>query len=100
MINKLVQKGGVLPPHLIVNGACRIGDDPIAGGGFADIWKGKIEAMPGTFVALKVLRIFGRPEDRKTAFSVGEVSQAVTPALMTSLSGILQRGYGVATIQT
>lgn len=34
----------------------RLGDNPLAGGGFADVWKGKVREIS---VALKVLRIFG-----------------------------------------
>ncbi len=50
---------GELPPSLFVRGVYRSGDNPICGGGFADIYKGTIDGKAG-FVALKVLRMFDR----------------------------------------
>ncbi|EJD00249.1 kinase-like protein [Fomitiporia mediterranea MF3/22] len=55
-LQKLVDKTGVLPKHLFLSGIKRIGENPIAGGGFADVWKGKSGERT---VALKVIRIFG-----------------------------------------
>ncbi|KLO11587.1 kinase-like protein [Schizopora paradoxa] len=55
LLNKLVELTGILPDGLFVNGVKRLGDNPVAGGGFADVWKGEIR---GTSVALKVIRVY------------------------------------------
>ena len=46
---------GFIPPYLLLSGVRRLDKDPIAGGGFADVWRGKLH---GEVVALKVLRDF------------------------------------------
>ncbi len=56
-IIKLVEARGKLPNSLFISGVHRIGDNPIGGGGFADIWQGTTDDKAG-IVALKVLRIF------------------------------------------
>ncbi|KIK65019.1 hypothetical protein GYMLUDRAFT_382205 [Collybiopsis luxurians FD-317 M1] len=43
-----------LPVSLIVEDVSREGQNPVAGGGFADIWRGSLEEKP---VCLKVLRL-------------------------------------------
>ncbi|ESK94318.1 hypothetical protein Moror_8183 [Moniliophthora roreri MCA 2997] len=53
-MQKLVKKHHILPPSLFVKNVVRQGDHPICGGGFSDIWKGK---MAGEHVCLKVLRM-------------------------------------------
>ncbi|KAH8113199.1 kinase-like protein [Phellopilus nigrolimitatus] len=55
-LQKLVNATGFLPKYLFLPGVKRVGDNPVTGGGFADVWKGK---MGERHVALKVLRIFG-----------------------------------------
>ncbi len=53
----------------VVGGSNTTGPDTIAvaWGGFADIWKGTFK---GELVALKVLRLYGQPEDQKALISV------------------------------
>ncbi len=70
LLNKLVMKGATFPPRLIVRGISQVGANPVAGGGFADVWKGKLK---GKDVALKVLRIFGSPEERAVTYKVGDI---------------------------
>ncbi|EEB93254.1 hypothetical protein MPER_08119 [Moniliophthora perniciosa FA553] len=53
-MQKLVKKHHVLPPSLFVEDVVRRGNYPICGGGFSDIWKGR---MAGKDVCLKVLRM-------------------------------------------
>lgn len=60
-------KGSTLPGGLLITDVHRIGDNPVAGGGFADVWKGWHKKED---VALKVLRIFGNPEDRANTYKV------------------------------
>jgi hypothetical protein len=56
-LRELCRKSGQLPPSLsITEGLRRGGDHPLAGGGFADVWKGDLDEH-GT-VAIKVLRLF------------------------------------------
>ncbi|TDL15389.1 kinase-like protein [Rickenella mellea] len=59
VIFDLVSKTGILPSHLFICGARRVGRNPVIGGGFADVWRGELRGEP---VALKVLRIFQRGE--------------------------------------
>ncbi|TDL22521.1 kinase-like protein [Rickenella mellea] len=54
-IKKIIAKTGLLPQNLFVKGLSKIGDNPLVGGGFADVWKGEFH---GELVALKVLRVF------------------------------------------
>ncbi|KIK65877.1 hypothetical protein GYMLUDRAFT_158458, partial [Collybiopsis luxurians FD-317 M1] len=50
----------ILPSSLIVKDLQRIGQNPISGGGFADIWCGT--AGSNQSVCLKVLRLFLEPD--------------------------------------
>lgn len=60
-------KEGILPDQLMVHGVEKLGDFAVAWGGYADIWKGTFK---GELVALKVLRLYGQPEDQKALLSV------------------------------
>ncbi|KAH8113076.1 kinase-like domain-containing protein [Phellopilus nigrolimitatus] len=53
---------GILPSLIVIPGIKRLGDDPVHGGGFADVWKGEFE---GHLLALKVLRIFSKADNDK-----------------------------------
>lgn len=55
-LKKMVKASGRLPRYLFVSDVRRLGGNPLAGGGFADVWRGEAH---GASVALKVLRIFG-----------------------------------------
>lgn len=60
---------GELPPRLYVSGVRRIGDNPIGGGGFADIWQGRTNGK-ADIVALKVLRIFNHGGEDQAVLQV------------------------------
>lgn len=55
LLRAIVKETGQIPSAMIIRDVTRSGSDPVAGGGFADVWGG----MQGNInVALKVLRIF------------------------------------------
>lgn len=58
----IVKDSGQLPSSIIINDVTRCGFNPVSGGGFADVWKGR---LGGIVVAMKVLRIFGEGELNK-----------------------------------
>ena len=62
-LKRLVLKSGVFPSNLFVHGAKRVGRNAVAGGGFADIWQGKL--LDGTIAALKVLCLFKNTEEER-----------------------------------
>ena len=66
-LRRLVLKHGKFPSTLFVRGVERIGKNAVTGGGFADIWRGKID---NKIVALKVLRIFDWSADQSKLFKV------------------------------
>lgn len=51
----LAKLRGIVPSSLFVTGIYKTGKYPVAGGGFADVWKGKILGY-SIDVALKILR--------------------------------------------
>lgn len=55
LLTKIVKGTGQIPTSIIIKDVTRIGPNPVAGGGFADVWKG---VRGNITVALKVLRIF------------------------------------------
>lgn len=55
ILKKIVTHRGVLPRYLFQYNIKRTERNPIAGGGFADVWRGELR---GKTVALKVLRTF------------------------------------------
>ncbi|KAK1227756.1 Homeobox protein tos8 [Marasmius sp. AFHP31] len=61
---------GSLPTSIHLSSIVKEGSHPVAGGGFADIWKGHIE--DGNLVCLKVLRIYtGSFDEKKLMAQVG-----------------------------
>ncbi len=60
-------KEGILPDQLMLRGVEKAGNNAVAWGGFADIWKGTFR---GELVALKVLRLYGQPENQKVLINV------------------------------
>ena len=63
VMKKIVLNTGQFPRSLIVDGINCLSSYPILGGGFADIWQGRL--IDGTVVALKVLRVFRNTEEEK-----------------------------------
>ncbi|KAF9257432.1 kinase-like protein [Marasmius fiardii PR-910] len=51
----LSKRSGLCPQCLMVNNVKRLGDFPVGGGGFGDVWKGKIGEQ---IVCLKVVKIY------------------------------------------
>ncbi|KAH8105621.1 kinase-like domain-containing protein [Phellopilus nigrolimitatus] len=60
LLTKTAKHHGYLPLQLYIKDVTRSGNYPVNGGGFADIWRGESNGSP---VALKVLRVFGEPDD-------------------------------------
>ncbi|ESK89580.1 hypothetical protein Moror_8651 [Moniliophthora roreri MCA 2997] len=58
----LAKKHRILPGSLSLNNITQEGIYPLAGGGFADIFKGNISGRP---VCLKVLRVYSRDDQEK-----------------------------------
>ena len=71
-MRRMVLKTGQFPRILILDDITRLSPYPILGGGFADIWQGKLS--DGTKVALKVLRLFSNTEEEKAR--INKVSSA------------------------
>ncbi len=67
VLHRLVTKEGILPDQLLLHGVEKLGEHAVAWGGFADIWKGTVN---GELVALKVLRLYGQPEEQKALINV------------------------------
>lgn len=66
-LSRIVKETGRLPSSMIIHNVKRKGSDPLAGGGFADVWRGTQGDLD---VAMKVLRIFGEREFNKQALRV------------------------------
>jgi hypothetical protein len=66
-IRKIARETGALPSTFVLKGVARTSQHAVSGGGFADIYVGK---LGGREVALKVLRVFLTPENRKRVFRV------------------------------
>ena len=90
---------GILPPsHIIAGGLIRVGDYPVASGGFADVWEG---VHDNTKVCIKCPRITIR--DRKDMEKVNGLHGTPISRLLNDTSwhiGILQGGDHVETIET
>ncbi|TDL15512.1 kinase-like protein, partial [Rickenella mellea] len=63
-LSRLAKSSACLPDCLMLSGVKRAGMDPVAGGGFADVWIGDFDSTP---VALKALRIY-KHSDQEKAF--------------------------------
>ncbi|TDL15515.1 kinase-like protein, partial [Rickenella mellea] len=61
-LTRLAKSSACLPDCLMLSGVKKTGRDPVAGGGFADVWTGYFHSTP---VALKALRIYKRSDQEK-----------------------------------
>ncbi|KLO08369.1 kinase-like protein [Schizopora paradoxa] len=63
----LARRRGIVPSSFFVSGIKEIEDKPVGHGGFADVWKGKMEdgVHPTVSVALKLLRTSDVSEERR-----------------------------------
>ncbi|KAJ7733520.1 kinase-like domain-containing protein [Mycena metata] len=64
-IKKIARYKDILPPRIFIRTLKREGKNPVAGGGYADIWKGSAEDKT---VCIKVLRVFLSDLDRQNLF--------------------------------
>ncbi|KAJ7937894.1 kinase-like domain-containing protein, partial [Mycena leptocephala] len=62
---KIARSKEILPPRIFIHALKRQGRNAVAGGGYADIWKGTVETET---VCLKVLRVFLSDLDRQKLF--------------------------------
>ncbi|TDL20571.1 kinase-like protein [Rickenella mellea] len=60
-IRTLVKHTNIFPEYLFVAKAKRAGKNPYSGGGFADVWRGKLKGKP---IAMKVLRMYQCGKDQ------------------------------------
>ena len=90
---------GQLPNFLFISGVRRVGENPVGGGGFADVWEGEVF---GRRVALKVIRIFGlaspRSELHQVRFSIACENASNNIFDFPFSLGFLQRSNVVATV--
>ncbi|KAJ7689637.1 kinase-like domain-containing protein [Mycena rosella] len=63
--SKIARSKEILPPRMFIHVLKRQGRNAVAGGGYADIWKGTVE---NETVCLKVLRVFLSDLDRQKLF--------------------------------
>ncbi|THU78618.1 kinase-like protein, partial [Dendrothele bispora CBS 962.96] len=61
-IIRLSNKSGLYPNCLALDDVTKVGDHPVAAGGFGEIWKGLIG---GRIVCLKVVKIYGNSDVQK-----------------------------------
>ncbi|TDL15521.1 kinase-like protein, partial [Rickenella mellea] len=61
-LTHLAKSSACLPDSLMLSGVKRTGRDPVAGGGFADVWTGYLDSTP---VAIKALRIYERSDQER-----------------------------------
>ncbi|KAJ7598117.1 kinase-like domain-containing protein, partial [Mycena floridula] len=61
-LQRLTKRFGILPPSFFVHDVFREGTHAVAGGGFADVYKGILSESP---VCLKVLRFFTQPSEMR-----------------------------------
>ncbi|KAK7031183.1 hypothetical protein VNI00_013599 [Paramarasmius palmivorus] len=55
---RLAKKSGLCPSCLTIQGVARLGEHPVDGGGFGDIWKGRLEGVDDQLVCLKVVKVY------------------------------------------
>ncbi|KAK7037716.1 hypothetical protein VNI00_010942 [Paramarasmius palmivorus] len=56
---RISKRNGICPSCLTIKGVTKLGKDPVTGGGFGDIWKGRLgEAAEDQLVCLKVVKVY------------------------------------------
>ncbi|KAJ7596241.1 kinase-like domain-containing protein [Mycena floridula] len=61
-LQRLAKQHGILPPSILIHNVSRISMDPVAGGGFAEVYQGSLH---GNLVCLKRLRFFTQTLDMR-----------------------------------
>lgn len=94
-----MEQKGEFPPSLFISGVRRIGDNPVGGGGFADIWRGRIDGKAG-IMALKVLRMHDRSRGGQASLKVCHTYLFCLMAWSrTVMLAILQGSYDMEDVQ-
>ena len=57
MVN-LSQRSELAPSCLTIRGVTKLGDYPVHGGGFGDIWRGRLDGVDDQLVCLKVVKTY------------------------------------------
>ncbi|KAK7019397.1 hypothetical protein VNI00_018086 [Paramarasmius palmivorus] len=52
------KRNSICPSCLTIRGPTKLGKDPVTGGGFGDIWKGRLGEVAGRIVRLKVVTVY------------------------------------------
>ncbi|KAL0573288.1 hypothetical protein V5O48_008671 [Marasmius crinis-equi] len=74
MMLRLSKKSGLCPKCLVIKNVKKLGEHPVGGGGFGDVWKGKID---GQVVCLKVVKVY-LVSDVQNLMTVCSISLAMT----------------------
>ncbi|KAK7049437.1 hypothetical protein VNI00_006042 [Paramarasmius palmivorus] len=56
VVYALQYRSELAPSCLTIRGLTKLGDHPVHGGGFGDIWRGRLDGMDDQFVCLKVVK--------------------------------------------
>lgn len=67
LLRKMAQNYGALPPSFLLGDLAPAGNRAVCGGGFSDIWKGKLGDQD---VCIKVLRVFTTTKMREELVKV------------------------------
>lgn len=95
LLVKLSENGGILPPSLTITGVENCEKEPVAGGGFADIFRASYK---GEVVALKRLRDFQIHQERQVVHRVRYTTSIEMLLRLKLAIEILQRSYPMARI--
>lgn len=91
---KLSSASGLYPDCMALKGI-ELEEDPVAGGGFGEVHKGRLE---GRHIAVKVLRVYQRSDIAKLLKVIYIASLHWASCLLTQYQGILSRSRYVATV--
>ncbi|THU85506.1 hypothetical protein K435DRAFT_387949 [Dendrothele bispora CBS 962.96] len=69
-IIRLSDRAGLYPNCLALDNVTKVGDHPVAAGGFGEIWKGLIE---GQMACLKVVKIYGGSDVQKLLLAISSM---------------------------
>jgi len=59
---RLSKKSGLYPNCLVLNNVTKVGDHPVAAGGFGEVWQG---VVGDRMICLKVVKIYGDSDIRQ-----------------------------------
>jgi hypothetical protein len=97
---RLSKKTGLGPSCFTIRGVTRVGEHPVAGGGFGDIWKGRFGGTNGHSVCLKVVKMY-LMSDLEPLLKVRTNLPELIAMILTLLTlGLPPRSDHLATAQT